>query len=71
MNNKVVYALYHAFVRRGAPCPIIAAGTLREPFFQADVAKLVDAADLKSAFRKEVWVRVPPSAPQEVTNCSK
>jgi heme exporter protein A len=29
----------------------------------ADVAKLVDAADLKSAFRKGVWVRVPPSAP--------
>ena len=53
---------------------------------QAEVAKLADAADLKSAFRKEVWVRFPPSAPwrqmrslgpgtcrlhSEVTSCSK
>ncbi len=32
---------------------------------QADVAKLADAADLKSAFRKEVRVRFPPSAPEK------
>ena len=31
----------------------------------ADVAKLADAADLKSAFRKEVRVRFPPSAPEK------
>jgi hypothetical protein len=34
------------------------------PFFKvAGVAELVDAADSKSAFRKEVWVRVPPPVP--------
>ena len=33
-------------------------------FFQvAGVAELVDAADSKSAFREEVWVRVPPPVP--------
>ena len=32
-------------------------------FAQARVAELVDATDLKSVFRKEVWVRVPPRAP--------
>jgi heme exporter protein A len=31
----------------------------------ADVAKLADAADLKSAFREEVRVRFPPSAPEK------
>ena len=30
---------------------------------RAGVAELVDAADSKSAFRKEVWVRVPPPVP--------
>jgi cytochrome c556 len=35
----------------------------------ADVAKPVDAADLKSAFRKELRVRIPPSAPTQ-TNCA-
>ena len=30
---------------------------------------MVDAADLKSAFRKEVWVRVPPSAPIVTHTC--
>ena len=29
----------------------------------ADVAESVDATDLKSVFRMEVGVRVPPSAP--------
>jgi hypothetical protein len=29
----------------------------------ARVAELVDAADLKSAIRKGVWVQVPPRAP--------
>ena len=38
------------------------------PFFKvAGVAELVDAADSKSAFRKEVWVRVPPPVPQKTT----
>ena len=37
------------------------------PFFlrRARVAELVDAADLKSVFRKEVRVQVPPRAPIE------
>lgn len=29
----------------------------------------VDAADLKSAFRKEVWVRFPPPAPANRRSC--
>jgi heme exporter protein A len=33
--------------------------------YLADVAKLADAADLKSAFREEVRVRFPPSAPEK------
>ena len=30
---------------------------------RARVAELVDATDLKSVVRKDVWVRVPPWAP--------
>ena len=37
----------------------------RVSWAQAWVAKPVDAGDLKSPFRKELWVRFPPQAPKK------
>ena len=41
-------------------------GIFVDPEFNgAEVVELVDALDSKSSGRKPVWVRVPPSAPDQ------
>ena len=55
----------HPVLTISGPRPLAPAALKQyRPPALAGVAELVDAADLKSAFRKGVWVQVPPPAPR-------
>ena len=68
LNGLFMRFLGHLFAEaksRSAILSVIFGGKAQKNFIFADVSKLANEADSKSAVSNGLWVRVPPPAPEK------